>query len=311
MSTETIEAPAVPGATPNLNAALAKVQAELPRITKDEKADIKGEKNGRPFSIKYSYADLTAISDLILPLLGRNGLAFSTRPTLVGGKFVLVYNLLHESGEQLDGIFPLASSGKPQELGGLITYYRRYALCAVTGVAPGGEDDDAEAANHTQQYDTPRSASEAFENARPAPPRQEVPDVDDGLNDDWLDGIDSQKGADNADAELRTAFRNGVVGRAKAERLRLAIQERARELAQEMGPRTGRPDVENAAIAELAAAAAAAGSLDDLRKVWERAKGARKLTASFMNEGAAVTLESFMNARRQDIESRVPAGATA
>jgi ERF superfamily len=309
--TDVMEAPAG-GPTPKLNAALARVQADLPRITKDAHADIKGEKNGRPFVIKYDYADLTAISDLILPLLGKNGLAFSTRPTLVDGKFVLVYNLLHESGEQLDGIFPLASSGKPQELGGLITYYRRYALCAVTGVAPGGEDNDAATANHVQQYDSPRSASEAFENAAPAPARQpEVPDVDDGLDDDWLDGIDSQEAADRADLALRDAFKAGTVGPTKAARLREAIQARARELAEEMRPRTGRPDVQEADIATLAAAATAAGDLPGLRKAWDSANAAKKLTASFMHEGSAITLQSYFAMRRKDLEERELVGASA
>lgn len=308
MNTDTIEAPtALPGPTPKLNAALARVQAELPRITKDEKADIKGEKNGRPFSIKYNYADLTAISDLVLPLLGKNGLAFSTRPTLVGGKFVLVYNLLHESGEQLDGIFPLASAGKPQELGGLITYYRRYALCAITGVAPGGEDNDAATANHMQQYDSPRSASEAFENAAPAPQRQ-VPDEDDGDNGDWLDGIDSQAAADKADAALRAAFTAGSIGPTQATRIRAAIQDRARELAQRAAPA---PQALDEATAALAAAAVAAETVADLRKAHDDAKAARKLNAAFMHEGEAITIQSYIGIKRRDLESRELAGASA
>lgn len=160
---ETTLAP-VSGGTPKLNAALAKFQAQVPKVTKDERADIPGR--------AYNYAGLDAITDAALPLLGKNGLAFASWPTLLDGKFVLVYELLHESGEQKSGIFPLAGSGKPQELGGLITYYRRYALCAVTGIAPGGEDDDAQASNNPQQFDRPRSAAQAFENATPAPARQ-------------------------------------------------------------------------------------------------------------------------------------------
>lgn len=308
--TETMEAPAMKaGPTPKLNAALARVQAELPRITKDEKADIKGEKNGRPFSIKYNYADLTAISDLVLPLLGKNGLAFSTRPTLVGGKFVLVYNLLHESGEQLDGIFPLASAGKPQELGGLITYYRRYALCAITGVAPGGEDNDAATVNHMQQYDSPRSASEAFEHAAPASQRQPAADEDDGDNGDWLEGIDSQAAADKADADLRAAFTAGRVGAAKAHRLRNAIQDRARDLAQRDAPQG--PQALDEATAALAAAAVAAETIEDLRKAHDEARAARKLTAAFMHEGEAITIQSYIGIKRRDLESRELAGAPA
>jgi hypothetical protein len=126
-----------------LAAALAKVQAELPSIAKDKTGKVEGvSKNGRPFSYEYKYADLDDVSAAVLPLLGKHGLAFTAWPTLNDGQFVLAYALLHESGEERTGIYPLPSSGTPQQVGGVITYARRYTLCAVTGVAP-GEDTDA------------------------------------------------------------------------------------------------------------------------------------------------------------------------
>jgi hypothetical protein len=119
-----------------LATALAKVQADLPSIAKGETADAG--------TYTYAYADLTAVSAALLPLLGRHGLAFTAWPTLdKDGKFGLAYYLLHESGEQRDGFYPLPSSGSPQQIGGVITYARRYCLCAVTGAAPGGDDTDA------------------------------------------------------------------------------------------------------------------------------------------------------------------------
>lgn len=122
--------------------ALAAVQANLPSIAKDAKAEVKN-KEGK-FLYDYKYADLTDVSEAILPLLGKNGLAFTAWPTLDdGGRFVLAYALVHESGEERKGVYPLPSSGTPQDIGKAITYARRYCLCAVTGVAPGGEDNDA------------------------------------------------------------------------------------------------------------------------------------------------------------------------
>lgn len=163
-----------PGGTPLLNAALAAFQAEVPKITKDEKAKIEGvsPKTGMPFSYPYSYANLAAICAVASPLLGKHGLAFSARPTLIDGKFCLAYELRHSSGEELPGVMPLPSSGKPQDLGSLLTYYRRYAMCAVCNIAPTEDDNDAATANHEQRFDT-RSAAEAFENATPAPPRRQ------------------------------------------------------------------------------------------------------------------------------------------
>lgn len=121
--------------------ALASVQANLPAIAKGETAEVKNKDGKKLYD--YHYADLAGVSDAILPLLGKNGLAFTAWPTLDDGRFVLAYALIHEGGEERAGIYPLPSSGTPQDIGKAITYARRYCLCAVTGVAPGGDDNDA------------------------------------------------------------------------------------------------------------------------------------------------------------------------
>jgi hypothetical protein len=130
----------------SIASALAAVQAEIPEVSKGNTAEVTTAKG----SYSYTYADLAVITPKILPLLGRNGLAFTARPTLVGDAFVLHYALAHAaSDEVIEGSYPLPDplTSKPQEIGSAITYARRYALCAVTGVAPGGDDDDAAAAN--------------------------------------------------------------------------------------------------------------------------------------------------------------------
>src|ERR1035441_4590952 len=149
-----------------LFAALADVQAELPPVTKGETAQVKSDKA----NYTYKYADLAAISAAVLPVLGKHGLAFTARPTLLDGHFVLAYSLLHSSGERLDGEYPLSTgaSATPQQIGSLITYARRYCLCAVTGVAPAGEDDDAASANTPQRWES--SAGDAFDRATPTRP---------------------------------------------------------------------------------------------------------------------------------------------
>ncbi|RSN65450.1 hypothetical protein DMH01_03475 [Amycolatopsis sp. WAC 04182] len=122
-----------------LTKALTQLQAELPSIGKDQKATVKSDKG----SYTYKYADLADISAAVLPLLSKVGLAWTTRPTVEDGKFVLRYQLRHVSGEVLEGAYPLPSASRPQEIGSAITYARRYALCAVTGVAPANDDQDA------------------------------------------------------------------------------------------------------------------------------------------------------------------------
>jgi ERF superfamily len=147
--------------TPALNEALAKLQAALPRVGKDQTAKVKSDKA----NYSYKYADLADVSQAVLPLLGKVGLSFTAKPTMHDGAFVLHYKLRHTSGEHDEGFYPLPDPQRtgPQQVGSAITYARRYCLCAVTGVHPDGEDDDGAAAQYA-----PQNAGEAFESAAPA-----------------------------------------------------------------------------------------------------------------------------------------------
>lgn len=126
-----------------LNTALAAFQLELPHVEAKETGDAG--------SYQYKYAGLGSVSKIILPLLGKHGLSFTALPTVTdAGKFVLRYRLLHKSGQELGGEYPL-SGANAQAQGSAITYARRYSLLAVTGVSPDQDDDDAAA---TQQKAT-------------------------------------------------------------------------------------------------------------------------------------------------------------
>jgi hypothetical protein len=132
---------------PALAAAIAELQTQLPHIEKARTAKVKGRsKAGVDFDYTYKYEGLTEVSDAILPLLGKLGMAWVTRPTInERGEFVLAYTLAHTSGESVGGEWPLAK-GASQDMGSAVTYARRYTLCAVTGLAPAADDDDAQAA---------------------------------------------------------------------------------------------------------------------------------------------------------------------
>lgn len=130
--------------TPKLAAALAKVQASLPKMERDRTVTVP-QKNGG--SYEYSYVTLANLSEAVLPLLAANGLSFTAWPGLsADSKMCLRYHLLHESGEVLTGEFPLSGEGNIQALGGRITYARRYCLAAVVGIAA-DEDDESKLAN--------------------------------------------------------------------------------------------------------------------------------------------------------------------
>ena len=121
----------------SLTAALAAFQAEIPTVAKSNEANAG--------TYKYSYADLSDVTEVAMPLLGKHGLAWVTIPTMTdAGGFVLKYELRHESGDSIEGVYPLpAPTMQAQQVGSAITYARRYAFCAVTGIAPGGDDTDA------------------------------------------------------------------------------------------------------------------------------------------------------------------------
>jgi hypothetical protein len=130
-----------------LAAALAELQTQLPHIEKPNTAIVKGKtKTGADFEYTYKFEKLSEVSEAILPLLGKLGMAWVTRPTINDkGDFVLAYTLAHISGDSTSGEWPLPK-GASQDMGGAVTYARRYCLCAVTGLAPVADDDDAAAA---------------------------------------------------------------------------------------------------------------------------------------------------------------------
>ena len=123
----------------SLTEALILLQSRLPRITKEDEA--------QTGSRSYRYANLASIHDAVFPLLAECGLYWTTTPTLRDdGRFVLFYMLGHITDEKMiRGDYPLPE-GPPQAQGSAITYARRYALCAVLGIAPADDDDDGKTA---------------------------------------------------------------------------------------------------------------------------------------------------------------------
>lgn len=139
----------------SLAAALAAFQADMPTIAKANTADAG--------NYKYRYADLSDVTEKVMPLLGKHGLSFTAKPTLTDdGRFVLRYRLQHVSGESDGGDYPL-SGGNAHAIGSAITYARRYTLCAITGVAPGGDDDDGASAKDVQVDVQPRRQERAWD----------------------------------------------------------------------------------------------------------------------------------------------------
>jgi hypothetical protein len=127
--------------TPQLNAAIAKAKREFPKILANKSVKIP-TKSGR--EIKFTYAELEEIIPAVTPVLSANGLAIAHQLQFVGDRYCLVSSLRHESGEQIDSVFPLpATFDDPKDLGNKITYGRRYStLCLLDIVASDDGDGD-------------------------------------------------------------------------------------------------------------------------------------------------------------------------
>jgi len=122
--------------------ALLALQADPPVLTKNRSGQVGNQKT--------RYADLVNVNTVVLSRLNGLGILWTCCPTMTadGSRFVLDYELRHvASGEAKSGQYPIKGTDNPQQQGSAITYARRYALLAITGIAAEDEDDDGQSAN--------------------------------------------------------------------------------------------------------------------------------------------------------------------
>lgn len=136
-----------------LAGALAKAQSEIQGAKKDSE---------NPF-FKAKYADLSSVWDACRVALTKNGLSVIQTPSTEITENVTIIRvgtlLAHSSGEWIsEELSAIPVKDDPQGIGSCVTYLRRYALSAFTGVAP--EDDDGNAASHSNGSPTQRPKSQ-------------------------------------------------------------------------------------------------------------------------------------------------------
>jgi ERF superfamily len=131
--------------TAALHAALAAAQGEFPPIPRDKKVTVK-TREGNHYS--FEYAELGTILGAVRPTLSKHGLALVQ---LLEDASVRT-ELRHKDGGIISASFPLPTvPARPQELGSLITYLRRYAVVAMLGIATEDDDDAGQAAEPEQK----------------------------------------------------------------------------------------------------------------------------------------------------------------
>ena len=101
---------------------------------------------------KNKYFDINNVLEEIKPILTKHGLVV-TQPLKEDAVFSVITDV--ETGEDIQSFLHFDPSEKnPQKIGSIITYYRRYTLCSLLGIA--GEDDDAEQAKTPTPKPTPK-----------------------------------------------------------------------------------------------------------------------------------------------------------
>jgi hypothetical protein len=168
------------------NRALADFQRDCPPITKSKTAKIATRTGG---SYSYSYTPLEDIIEKIVPVMAPLGLSVSYRmggtKDSVHAVAIITHELGHfkESGEVHMPVVAGAVGVNPAQCVGIAaTYARRYALLAVTGISPQGEDTDATPPEAEEQPRTAEQPSPNFqanhealknENRQPQQPAQQ------------------------------------------------------------------------------------------------------------------------------------------
>ncbi len=122
----------------NLIPALIRAQSKLEIAEKTKKMGA-GEKSPR-----WKYANWPTLVEASRKALEKEGLCVSQRLIDVPHGTLLSTLLLHTSGEYLDSRIKLliTPASTSQDVGGNITYFKRYAYAALIGLVTDEEDDD-------------------------------------------------------------------------------------------------------------------------------------------------------------------------
>lgn len=168
--------------TTNIFKALIEAAPEIQSIGKSKQA------------YGYKYATLDSLIDMLRQVLPKHGLWFTQSPSRVGDKSTLTTRVIHNSGEWFEDSIEMTDTelqGKAndtQKVGASITYYRRYALSAVFGVA---SDEDVDGnLNNVQQKPQQRAPNQPKETRKPSEQAKKIDPLD-YLNADWSARLDA------------------------------------------------------------------------------------------------------------------------
>lgn len=139
--------------TENIYHALSLLQSELKPVERSVEVTVKTKTGGQ---YKFKYAPLDKIMSMLYPLMGKYGLSIRHEITPAGIECILS----HKSKEEIrSGVIQVARTGDMKDIGGQITYVRRYTVTMLFGIA---SDEDQEEADLTipDQKLSPKEAAQ-------------------------------------------------------------------------------------------------------------------------------------------------------
>jgi hypothetical protein len=130
----------------NLAKALVKAQGKLHNLGKNAKG------------YGYEYLTLDKLIDETRGVLAECGLAILQPMAVVDDRPAVKTVLLHESGEMIEGTYPITAvtmkqCNNAQEMGAAVTYARRYGLAAMLNIAQADDDGACIGKSTTKQQD--------------------------------------------------------------------------------------------------------------------------------------------------------------
>ncbi len=141
----------------DLAKALATAQGELEFAIKDSQNP----------HFRNTYASLASVIEAVRPVFSKHGLSVSQDPVSGDdGSVGVATTLMHASGQWKRSVLACKPpKAGPQDIGSVITYFRRYAMAAVAGIAQ--DDDDAETSHgrsRTEAREAPQPKQQAASN---------------------------------------------------------------------------------------------------------------------------------------------------
>lgn len=147
----------------NIYSAIIKMRTEIVPIAKTKRANA--------VKYTYNYAPLDSVIELLNVVLPKHGLGWVQTIGMQDGRPALTTRIIHESGEWIEDTLvlpigrPDGGKNENQELGASISYFKRYALSAMFGIATDDDTDGvAEVRERKQQVRaTARAAQQQTE----------------------------------------------------------------------------------------------------------------------------------------------------